>query len=165
MSCIGFPGCSDTKECVQCRIPRFYPWSRRFLEKEIATHFSFAAWDIPWTAEPGRLQSVGSRKVGHNWTTNIFTLPLFMHIFFFFLHQLAYGILVPWLGTEPVPPALGGTLILEWKENRHWRALGKNSTKLQEVSVGNSWLSIQTTTSTKLIKPGRFLRVENEDSQ
>ena len=29
MSCIGFPGGSDTKECVQCRRPRFYPWVKK----------------------------------------------------------------------------------------------------------------------------------------
>ena len=62
--------------------PGSIPGSRRCLEKEIATHFSVAAWNIPWTVEPGRLQSMGSRRVGHNWATNTFTLPLFMHIFF-----------------------------------------------------------------------------------
>ena len=36
------------------------------LEKEIATHSSILAWKIPWTEEPGRLQSTGSQKVRHN---------------------------------------------------------------------------------------------------
>ena len=36
------------------------------LEKEMATHFSILAWIIPWTEEPGRLQSMGSQRVGHN---------------------------------------------------------------------------------------------------
>ena len=35
------------------------------LEKGTATHSSFFAWRIPWTEEPGRLQSMGSQKVGH----------------------------------------------------------------------------------------------------
>ena len=39
------------------------------LEKEMATHFSTLAWKIPWTEEPGRLQSIGSQRVGHNWAT------------------------------------------------------------------------------------------------
>ena len=30
------------------------------LEKEMATHFNILAWEIPWTEEPGRLQSIGS---------------------------------------------------------------------------------------------------------
>ena len=36
------------------------------LEKEMATHFSILAWKIPWTVEPGRLQSMGSQRVGHD---------------------------------------------------------------------------------------------------
>ena len=37
-----------------------------FLEKEMATHSSILAWKIPWTEEPGGLQSMGSQRVGHN---------------------------------------------------------------------------------------------------
>ena len=36
------------------------------LEKEMATHSSVLAWKIPWMEEPGRLQSVGLQKVGHD---------------------------------------------------------------------------------------------------
>ena len=36
------------------------------LEEEMATHFSFVAWRIPWTKEPGGLQSIGLHRVGHN---------------------------------------------------------------------------------------------------
>jgi len=36
------------------------------LEKKIATHSSILAWEIPWTEEPGGLQSMGSQRVGHN---------------------------------------------------------------------------------------------------
>ena len=36
------------------------------LEKEMATHSSILAWEIPWTEEPGGLQSTGSQRVGHN---------------------------------------------------------------------------------------------------
>ena len=60
------------------------------LEKEMATHSSILAWRIPWTEEPGGLQSVGSQKVGHNWATNTFTflvlifcIALFISWFFF----------------------------------------------------------------------------------
>ena len=40
------------------------------LEKGVATHSSILAWRIPWTEEPGRLQSMGSQRVGHYWATN-----------------------------------------------------------------------------------------------
>ena len=36
------------------------------LEKEMATHSSILAWRSPWTEEPGRLQSTGSQRVGHD---------------------------------------------------------------------------------------------------
>ena len=36
------------------------------LEKEMATHSSILAWKIPWMEEPGRLQSTGSQRVGHD---------------------------------------------------------------------------------------------------
>ena len=46
------------------------------LEKGMATHFSILAWRIPWTEEPGGLQSMGSQRVGHNWATNTTTTKL-----------------------------------------------------------------------------------------
>ena len=41
------------------------------LEKEMGTHSSILAWKIPWTEEPGRLQSTGSQRVGHDWATSL----------------------------------------------------------------------------------------------
>ena len=48
------------------------------LEKATATHSSTLAWQIPWTEEPGRLQSMGSLGVGYNWATSL-SLFTFMH--------------------------------------------------------------------------------------
>ena len=47
-------------------------------EKAMATHSSTPAWKNPWTEEPGRLQSRGSRRVGHNWVASL-SLFTFMH--------------------------------------------------------------------------------------
>ena len=47
-------------------------------EKAMASHSSTLAWKIPWMEEPGGLQSMGSRRVGHDWTTS-FSLFTFMH--------------------------------------------------------------------------------------
>ena len=41
------------------------------LEKEMATQSSILAWRIPWTEELGRLQSMGSQRVGHDWVTSL----------------------------------------------------------------------------------------------
>ena len=43
------------------------------LEKEMATHSSILAWKIPWTEDPGRPQSMGSQRVGHDWAISLFT--------------------------------------------------------------------------------------------
>ena len=52
----------------QKNIDAFY-WS--LLEKAMAPHSSTLAWKIPWTEEPGRLQTMGSRRVGHDWATSL----------------------------------------------------------------------------------------------
>ena len=52
----------------ETRVPsldREEPW-----EKGMATYSSILAWKIPWAEEPGRLQAMGSQRVGHNWATN-----------------------------------------------------------------------------------------------
>ena len=41
------------------------------LEKEMATHSSILAWRIPWTEEPGELQSTESQRIGHDWATSL----------------------------------------------------------------------------------------------
>ena len=48
------------------------------LEKAMAPHSSTLAWKIPWTEEPGGLQSTGSRRVWHDWATSL-SLFTFMH--------------------------------------------------------------------------------------
>ena len=50
------------------------------LEKEMAIHSSTIAWKIPWTEEPGRLQSMGSQRVGHDWATSLKCLYTYVWI-------------------------------------------------------------------------------------
>ena len=47
------------------------------LEKGMATHSSLLAWRIPWTQEPGEIQSMGLQRVGHSYVTNTFTFHFF----------------------------------------------------------------------------------------
>ena len=57
------------------------------LEEGMATHSSSLAWRIPWTEEPGGLQSMGLQRVGHEWVTNSFfsrTLTWFLFIPLYF---------------------------------------------------------------------------------
>ena len=46
------------------------------LEKGMAIHSSILAWGIPWTGEPGRIQSMGLQRVWQDWATNTFTFTL-----------------------------------------------------------------------------------------
>ena len=63
------------------------------LEKEMPTHSRTLAWKIPWTEEPGRLQSMGSQRLGHDWATHTHT------------HIIALQCCVP-PGVEPASAAL-----------------------------------------------------------
>ena len=58
-------------QMVKCLSTMWEAWVRSLgredpLEKEMATHSSTIAWKMPWTEESGRLQSMGSQRVGHN---------------------------------------------------------------------------------------------------
>ena len=66
----GFPGGSVVKNLLaeqEMRV-RSLGWEDP-LKKEMATHPSTLAWEIPWTEEPGGLQSVGSKRVRHDLVT------------------------------------------------------------------------------------------------
>ena len=52
------------------------------LEKGMATHSSSLAWKIPWTEEAGGLQSMGSQRVGHNYTNSSSFLSCFLIHYF-----------------------------------------------------------------------------------
>ena len=51
------------------------------LEKGMATHSSILSWKIPWMEEPGRLQSMGSQRVGHDWVTSLSLSVYSCHLF------------------------------------------------------------------------------------
>ena len=68
---------------------RFLGWEVP-LEKGMAIHSIIHAWKIPWTEEPGGLQSVGPQRVGHDWATNIHTHTLL-------LRTLHHPLCAPWM--------------------------------------------------------------------
>ena len=77
-TCLGFPDVSVGKKnppAMQETRVRFLG-QEDTLEEGLATHSSILAWRIPWTEEPGGLQSMGSQRVGHDWVTErAFTCP------------------------------------------------------------------------------------------
>ena len=66
---MGFPGASAGKNLPVIQEMQFRPLSQDDLEKEMATHSSILAWEIPWIEEPGRLQYMGLPRVGHHFAT------------------------------------------------------------------------------------------------
>ena len=93
----------------------------------MATHSSILAWRIPWTEEPGELQSMGSQTVGHTWSDSAqhsaFTVRLIevhtnsydmLQFGFLYFGCVACGILVSWPGTEPVPCTLEAQSLNHW---------------------------------------------------
>ena len=68
----GFPHGLDSKESV-CNAQETWVWflgGEDLLEKGMTTHSSILSWRIPWTEEPGGLQSRGVQRVRHSWATN-----------------------------------------------------------------------------------------------
>jgi len=67
---MGFPGGTVGKESA-CQYRRHERWvqsldQENLLEEDMATHSNIFAWKIPWTEEPGRLQSIGAQRAGHD---------------------------------------------------------------------------------------------------
>ena len=79
-----FPSLSRSNQGpdVQRQFPPYASFSIFYicmLEKAMATHSSTLAWKIPLTGEPGGLQSMGSRRVGHDWATSLSLFTLHFH--------------------------------------------------------------------------------------
>ena len=118
------------------------------MKKAMAPHSSTLAWKIPWMEEPGRLSSMGSLRVGHDWVTS-FSLFTFMH----------------WRRKwQPTPVFLPG-------ESQGWGSLsGLPSMGLHRV--GHDWNDLATaaaeagnygpTCCTEQLKEFFFLRKKNE---
>ena len=70
------------------------------LEKEMATHYSILTWKIPCMGESGRLQSMGSQRVGHDWETS-FSLCTFKNLIFSTHFHLGMWLLA-WLLSPPL---------------------------------------------------------------
>ena len=76
-------------------------WSQGWedlLEKEMGTHSSILAWKTPWLEEPGKLQFMGSQRVGHDWATSLHLI--FTFIFKQYIECFIWDLL--WLEICPV---------------------------------------------------------------
>ena len=92
---MGFPGGSVVKNptAKQEMQVQSLGWEDP-LEKELATHSSILGWEIPWTEEPGELQSMGSQGAGYNCTTehihiNVIIIEILMTNYLPGIHKIA----------------------------------------------------------------------------
>ena len=111
------------------------------LEKAMAPHSSALAWKIPWTEEPGGLQSTGSLRVGHDWATS---LSLFT-----FMHGRR-----KW---QPTPVFLPGE---SQGQGAWWAAVygvAQSRTRLKRLSSSSSSKLLQVVTAAMKLKDSYFL--------
>ena len=101
-----------------CKIPTLGLTYRYNSEKAMAPHSSTLAWKIPWMEEPGRLQSLGSLRVGHDWATFL------SHFTFHALgkematHSSVLAWRIPGMGEPGGLPSMGSHRV-----GHHWRDL------------------------------------------
>ena len=88
-----FPGGSDGKaSAYNVGDARSIPGLGRYLEKKMAAHFRTLAWKIPWTEKCGRLQSMGSQRIGHDWATSLSLGP--KQQYFLWSISIVWGVLL-----------------------------------------------------------------------
>ena len=93
----------------------------------MATHSSTLAWKIPWMEEPGRLQSMGSQRVGHHWTTSLhflhslYTLSLQKEMA---THSSVLAWRIPWTEEPGRPWSMGSQRVgHDWSDWAHTHEL------------------------------------------
>ena len=103
----------------------------------MATHSSILAWRIPWTEEPGRLQSMGSQRVGRDWELTHLLLPLLTHDYGVVF--LSYTILWPCLILASVMCEFNRRL--SWANSYHWitQAKAEMNELKQKLNTTNIW--------------------------
>ena len=86
------------------------------LEKEMGIHSSILAWRIPWTEKPGGLQSMGSKRIGHDWVTNSELMLLNCGVGEDSWESLG-------LQGDPTSPSKGGSVMgVHWKDWWSWNS-------------------------------------------
>ena len=118
------------------------------LEKEMETHSSTFAWKIPGMEEPGRLQSMESQRVGHDWTTSLLSIiscmPLgeWLNLFMPQFPHLYNGdnsstyLIELWVNTDKVPD----TGLPRWRSGKESVCQSKRCRRLGfNQSIGHDW--------------------------
>ena len=107
------------------------------LEKEMAIHSSTIAWKIPRTEEPGRLQSMGSQRVGHNWATSL-SLSAFLSFYLGLKNSLKLWTFFQIVGIDYID--IFRRKIHQWYiKEEHWRKNQKTHNLFQDLDLTNRY--------------------------
>ena len=111
---------------IESMMPYIHMHLHTFSEKAMATHSSTLAWKIPWTEEPGRLQSMGSLRVGHDWRDLAAAAGLPVHHYLpeftqTHVHQVGDAIQPSHTLSypSPAPKSLPASESLQWVNSSH----------------------------------------------
>ena len=100
---------STSRSLLMHALPMITPWASFTPEKAMAPHSSTLAWKIPWTEEPGRLQSMGSRRVRHHFHFHALEKEMATHS-----SVLAWRI--PESGESGGLPSVGSHRVRHWSD-------------------------------------------------
>ena len=134
MACKGFPGGASGKEptcqCGKGMKLGFDPWFGRIPKESMASHSSILAWRIPWTEEPGGLQSIGSQRVRHDWSdlarTHAWPAKLIKLTIWSFMGKLC----------QPLFHVHWGFAFAQWCAARRWTCLGQRTSVIKQLGRG-----------------------------
>ena len=106
------------------------------LEKEMTNHSSTLAWKIPWTEEPGRLQSMRSQRVGHDWVTSFHVTTSLLST----KVKVTQSRLTLWNSMDCTVHGILQARILEWVTIPFSRGYSQPRHRTQVFLIaGNSW--------------------------
>ena len=113
------------------------------LEKEMATDSSILAWKIPWTEDPGRLQSMGSQRVRHNWATSLSLYLLTQHLYW--ASSLLSILLFIWYTFSSLPQAVmpSMNLFTDWFSSFPGGCLNSRTSFPVQVLIPNPFFQLR----------------------
>ena len=113
-------------------------------EKEMAAHSSILAWGVPWTKEPGGLQSMGLQRVGYSWATNNLTfnlsLVIWEHFFQELLSVMAWGP-CPQQTNKPFGDAMGGWVLWVMQNPKELPQEGHRRGDVRSGQMSGDWVA------------------------
>ena len=121
------------------------------LEKEMANHSSILAWRIPWTEEPGGLQSIELQRVRHNWVTNIQRQRYTMTCYQGHYKCLLSVLLLETQSYSPIPHFFSGRRGVTWWGSSWGHKELDTTERFSHFTLAQSGCSLQGVTSSLVL--------------